>query len=484
MWLPFESSKFDQSTVPTPIAGQWSQGTVRREIRSPFDGRLVGVVPECSASDVDRAVLSAGEALRRGLPAWRRAEVLDTAAARLRDHRENFARLISDESAKPIRTARVEVDRAISTLQFSSVEARSLAGEMIPMDASPSGQGRLGFTLRVPIGIVGAITPFNFPLNLVVHKVGPAIASGCPIVLKPAGQTPLTSIALATMLIEECDLPPDWMHVVPGPGNVVGHAIVDHPAVSLITFTGSPDVGWNIRSRAPKKRVGLELGNNAPVIIEPDGDWEAAVSKIRVAGFSHAGQSCISTQRILVHSSIYDSFLNGLEHEVAAIVVGDPSLEETEVSSLISRNERDRVCAWIAEATDNGGRIVVGGSVGEDGILRPTILADADPNAKVCRGEIFGPVVVVNSYESFSDALEMANDSEFGLQAAVFTSRLDVALQALRELDFGGVIVNDVPTYRADQQPYGGLRESGNTREGPAWSVREMTELKMVIING
>lgn len=479
-----ESSLLSGEPIPYPLAGEMAQGTGDiLVIRSPFDESPVGSLAQCEPEDVHRAVACARSALARGFPAWQRAEVLDKAANRLLEFKEAFARLICDESAKPIRTARVEVDRAISTLQFSAAQARTLTGEMIPMSASPSGDGRIGFTLRVPIGVVGAISPFNFPLNLVVHKVGPAIAAGCPVVLKPASQTPLTSVLLARMLVEECGLPIDWIHVVPGPGSRIGNAMVDHPDVALLTFTGSPEVGWDIRKRAPKKRVGLELGNNAPVIIEPDGDWRLAASKIKTAGFSHAGQSCISTQRVLVHADVFEDFTESLLEEVRTIVVGDPRSESTEVSSLISVNEKQRVLSWIEEAVEQGARVLCGGVENSEGVLLPTVLTDVERDMKVCRSEVFGPVVVITSYGSFEEALEVANDSEFGLQAGIFTSRIDKAMVAIEHLDFGGVVVNDVPTYRADQQPYGGLRDSGNTREGPAYSVREMTEIKMVVIN-
>jgi acyl-CoA reductase-like NAD-dependent aldehyde dehydrogenase len=336
--------------------------------------------------------------------------------------------------------------------------------------------------LRVPVGVIGAIAPFNFPLNLVVHKVGPAIAAGCPIVLKPASQTPFSSIALAEMLIDECGLPSDWLHVVTGGGSTVGNALVDHPDIALITFTGSPEVGWSIRSRAPRKKVGLELGNNAPIVIEADGDWKTAAAKIRLAGFSHAGQSCISTQRIFVHSSIAEDFTSELISQVSTLVVGDPLDEATEVSALISLSERDRVASWIHEASTQGATIACGGKLDENGVLLPTIILNARPDMKVCSHEVFGPVVTVTIYDEVGKALEMANNSDFGLQAAIFTSRIDTALQAIRTLDFGGVVVNDVPTFRADQQPYGGVRDSGNTREGPAYSVKEMTEIRMVML--
>lgn len=452
------------------------------EVRSPFDGSLLATVPACTAADVDRAVASARRALSTGLPLHRRAAILDRAAIVLSERREEFARLVAAEAAKPLRTARVEVDRAVGTFQFSAAEARTLAGEMIPLDALAAGEGKLGFTLRVPIGVVGAIAPFNFPLNLVVHKVGPAIAAGCPVVLKPASQTPLSSIRLAEMLIDECGLPADFLHVVTGGGSTVGNALVDHPDVALITFTGSPDVGWGIRARAPRKRVGLELGNNAPVIIEPSGDWRSAASKIRLAGFAHAGQSCISTQRIYVHESIADDFVDELVTHVSTLVVGDPMDEATEMSALISTSETERVVAWITEAVDAGAEVVIGGSVDPSGVLLPTVLVDVQPSMKVCAKEVFGPVVTVARYTDVDEALRLANDSDFGLQAAIFTADIGTALKAVHTLDFGGVLVNEVPTWRADQQPYGGRRDSGNTREGPAYSVHEMTEIKMVVL--
>ena len=437
-----------------------------------------------TADDVDRAVAAAKRALHENpLPLWKRADILDKAAARLTERREEFAQTIAKEAAKPIKTARVEAERAVGTFQFAAAEARKLGGEMIPLDAIPAGEGKLGFTLRVPIGVVGAIAPFNFPLNLVVHKLGPAIAAGCPVVLKPASQTPFSSLKLASMLVDECGLPADYLHVVTGGGGTVGNALVDHPDVALITFTGSPEVGWSIRARAPRKRVGLELGNNAPVIIEPDGDWKTAAAKIKVAGFSHAGQSCISTQRIFVHSSIVDEFTDALVEHVNTLVVGNPMDEATDVSALISLGERDRVEEWVKEAESQGATIRTGGGTTEDGVLRPTVIADATHEMKVCSLEVFGPVVAIQRYDDVEDALAMANDSRYGLQAAIFTANISTALRAVRALDFGGVLVNEVPTWRADQQPYGGLRDSGNTREGPAFSVKEMTEIRMVVLS-
>ncbi|MDQ1532980.1 MAG: hypothetical protein QOF28_741, partial [Actinomycetota bacterium] len=378
---------------------------------------------------------------------------------------------------------RVEAQRAVSTFTFAAAVARTATGEMVPMDASAAGDGKLGFTLRVPIGVVGAISPFNFPLNLVAHKLAPAIAAGCPVVLKPASQTPLSAIALAELLINECGLPAGHLNVVTGSGSTVGAAIVEHDDIAMITFTGSPPVGWGIRAQAPRKKVGLELGNNAPVILEPSADFETAAKKISVAGYSHAGQSCISTQRVYVHESIADRFVDLLAPLVEGLRVGSPLEEETDVSALISTGERDRVASWVEEALSQGAQLACGGKIGEDGVLRPTLLTNVAPDMKVFTGEVFGPVVGVATYTDYGEALRLANDTRYGLQASVFTRDLDAALRAARTLDFGGVLVNEVPTFRADQQPYGGLRDSGNTREGPRYAVEEMTEARLIILS-
>jgi acyl-CoA reductase-like NAD-dependent aldehyde dehydrogenase len=472
-----------EGVTPVPIAGEAVTGTESSQVNSPFSGGRIGDVPLLGQAEVDRAVAAAKSALHdEPLPPWRRAEILDKAAALLRERQEEFAQIIAHEAAKPIKTARVEADRAIGTFTFAAVEARKLAGEVVPIQAASGGDTKVAYTMRVPIGVVGAISPFNFPLNLVAHKVAPAIAAGCPVVLKPAGQTPFSAIALAWLLIEECGLPASYLSVVTGPGSVVGNALVDHPDVALITFTGSPEVGWGIKARAPRKHVGLELGNNAPVIIAEDGDWQKAADKIRVAGFSHAGQSCISTQRVFVHESVVADFTSRLKEGVETLVVGDPLDPETDVSALISESERDRVKTWVDEAVAQGGEIVTGGRLDDNGVLMPTIIGNAKPEMQVCIKEVFGPVVAIQSVDSVDEGLKLANDTAYGLQAAIFTRDLSTAFEAVHTLDFGGVLVNEVPTWRADQMPYGGIRDSGNTREGPAYSVREMTETRLVLI--
>jgi acyl-CoA reductase-like NAD-dependent aldehyde dehydrogenase len=463
-------------------------------VRSPYDDVVVGRVPKCTRDHVAQAVAAAkavlagnrdGEGRNDGthpLPAHERAEILDRAAIALAERQEELARTIAVEAAKPIRTARIEAARAVDTFRFSAAEARTLAGDVVPVDASSAGVGKLGFTLRMPIGVVGAISPFNFPLNLVAHKVAPAVAAGCPVVLKPASQTPLSAIALAHLLLDECGLPPGWLSVVTGGGGTVGEAIVEHPDIAMITFTGSPPVGWGIRGRAAQKKVSLELGNNSPVIIEDGSDWETAATKIRTAGFSHAGQSCISTQRIYVERPLFDRFVEKLAAAVETLVVGPPLDGDTEVSALISHGETERVRSWIDDAVAGGARVVAGGKVDDRGVLEPTVLVDVTPDMKVCHDEVFGPVVAVTAYDDLDEALALANDSQYGLQAAIFTNRLDRALKAARTLDYGGVLVNEVPTWRADQQPYGGVRNSGNTREGPHYAVREMTEERLVVL--
>jgi acyl-CoA reductase-like NAD-dependent aldehyde dehydrogenase len=452
------------------------------EVLSPFNGAVVATVAKGDESHLDRAVAIAKELHDGGpLPAHQRAEVLDKAGRALAERNEEFAAVISAEAAKPIKTARVEAARAVDTINFAAAVTRTLGGELIPLDASSAGEGKVGFVKRVPIGVVAGISPFNFPLNLVCHKVAPAIAAGCPVVLKPASATPLSALKLAELLIDECGLPPGWLNVVPCSGSTANH-LVDHPDVAMITFTGSPKVGWGIRGRAATKKVGLELGNNAPVVIEPDGDWEAAAAKIKVAGFSHAGQSCISTQRIYVHESIAEDFTAALVKEVESLVVGDPANDDTDVSALIDTGETERVKEWIDEATAGGATIASGGELTGDGVLRPTILTGVKDDMKVCAKEVFGPVVAVATYTDYEDALRRANDTDYGLQAAVFTKDLGKALRAADVLDFGGVLVNEVPTWRADHMPYGGLRDSGNTREGPPYAVREMTEQRMIVL--
>ena len=466
-------------------AGEWIETGEWGEVRSPYDSPVVGRVAEGNAELVDRAAKAAREAFETAeLPQHERAAVLDRAAALVRDRVEDLALTIAAEAGKPLKTAKVEASRCVDTLTFSATEARKLTGGTVPMEASPAGGGKLGVMLRVPYGVVGAISPFNFPLNLVAHKLGPAIAAGNAIVLKPAGQTPISALKLAEILVE-AGLPDGWLSVIPGPGSEVGNAIVEHELTRALTFTGSSKVGWGIRSKVPHKKINLELGSNAPLIVHDDGDWETAVDKTKLHAFSHAGQSCISIQRILVHEGIAEAFTERLVANAEALRVGDPLDPETDVGPLITPGDRDRVKQWIDEAVSAGAELLSGGELVDEGrCLAPTLLGSPPREAKVWREEIFGPVATIDRYSDFGEALRMANDSKFGLQAGVFTRDMGRGLQAANTLEFGGVLINEVPTFLADQMPYGGVKDSGNTREGPAFAVQELTEERFITLQG
>jgi acyl-CoA reductase-like NAD-dependent aldehyde dehydrogenase len=463
------------------VAGEWVETGDWLEVRSPYSGEVVGRVAKAGTDETRRAIDAAEAAMREPLPAHKRAEILVRVAMGLGRRHDEVARLISDEAGKPMKAARVEAKRAMSTYTFAAVEARKLAGEMVPMDAAQAGEGKLAFTLRRPIGVVGAISPFNFPLNLVAHKLAPALAAGCAVVLKPASQTPLSALLLAE-LEEEAGLPPGWLNVVAGSASEIGNVLVEDERVKAITFTGSGGVGWGLKERAPKKKVNLELGNATPVVIAADADIEAAAAAMAANAFSFAGQSCISVQRIYVERPAYDAFLERFLPRVDALVVGDPADEETDVGPVIDEGAKERILEWIEEARNGGAEVLAGGEE-QDGLIRPTVIAKAAPELKVSCDEVFGPVVTVNAVDSLEQAIELANGTRYGLQAGIFTSALETALRAAQELDFGGVTVNEAPTFRTDQMPYGGVKDSGNTREGPHYAVRELTEEHLVVVS-
>ena len=460
------------------IGGEWIETGAWVEVRSPYSGDVVGRVGKAGAEEARRAVGAAEKAMQVPLPAHKRAEILVKVAAALGRRQDEVARLISDEAGKPMKAARVEAQRAMSTYTFAAVEARKLAGEMIPMDAAQAGEGKLAFTLRRPIGVIGAISPFNFPLNLVAHKLAPALAAGCAAVLKPASQTPLCALLLAE-LEEEAGLPAGWVNVLIGPASELGDVLVEDERVKLITFTGSSGVGWGLRGRAAKKRVNLELGNATPVIVAADADVSVAATKVAQNAFSFAGQSCISVQRVYVERDAYDDFVAALLPLVEALNVGDPSEEDTDVGPVIDEDARERILEWIRASS---GEVLTGGGLDGD-IIRPTVIANPAPDDKVSCEEVFGPVCTVTAVESVDEAIALANGTRYGLQAGIFTTSLDNALRASQALEFGGVIVNEAPTFRSDQMPYGGVKDSGNTREGPHYAVREMTEERLVVVD-
>ena len=459
------------------IGGEWIETAEWLEVRSPYSGDVVARVAKAGASETCQALDAAEQAMREPMPAHKRAEILVKVAAALGRRHDEVARLISDEAGKPMKAARVEAQRAMSTYTFAAVEARKLAGEMVPMDAAQAGTGKLAFTLRQPVGIVAAISPFNFPLNLVAHKLAPALAAGCAVVLKPASQTPLSALLLAE-LEQEAGLPPGWVNVVVGPASEIGDVLVADERVKLITFTGSSGVGWGLRERASKKRVNLELGNATPVIVAADADVSLAATKVAQNAFSFAGQSCISVQRVYVERSAYDAFVSDLLPLVDALKVGDPSDDETDVGPVIDQDARDRILEWIGASR---GEVLTGGDLDGE-LIRPTVIANPAADDKVSCEEVFGPVCTVTAVGSLDEAIERANGTRYGLQAGIFTTSIANALTAAQRLEFGGVVVNEAPTFRSDQMPYGGVKDSGNTREGPHYAVREMTEERLIVV--
>ena len=462
------------------LDGEWIDTGEWQDVNSPYSGEPVARVARSGAEHARRALDAAERAMASPLPAHESAAILDRVAALLKERHEEVARTISAEAGKPMKAARIEAERAVSTYTMAAVEARRLTGEVVPMDASAAGVGKIAYTMRVPVGIVGAITPFNFPLNLVAHKIAPALAAGCAVVLKPAGQTPLSALLLGE-LETEAGLPPGWLNVLVGPSAEIGDVLVEDERVKLITFTGSSGVGWRIRERAVKKRVNLELGNATPVVVESDADIEEAATKLAANAFSFAGQSCISVQRIYVQRAAYDDFVSRFVPKVEALKVGDPAEEDTDVGPVIDEEARERIVSWIEEATAAGAKVLTGGEV-VDGLLRPTVMADVTPDMKVSCQEVFGPLCTVGPYDSSDEAFALANGTEYGLQAGIFTGSVKTALAAAGALEFGGVTVNEAPTFRADQMPYGGVKESGNTKEGPHYAVREMTEERLVVL--
>jgi acyl-CoA reductase-like NAD-dependent aldehyde dehydrogenase len=467
------------SVTPLLVAGEEVRGDAV-EIRSPCDRRLVGAVPWVGPDAARSAVDGAWQAMQEGLPAHERAAVLDRAAAEIQARRDELAALISSEDGKPVTQALAETDRCVQTLVFSAVEARSLAGRGVPLDAHPAGVGHLGFTMRAPVGVVAAITPFNSPLTLAAHKIGPAVAAGCGVVLKPADKAPLAAIELVRAF-HRAGLPPAWMSVVLGEPEPIADVFVADERVGLITFTGSAAVGWQLKSKAPRTRVTLELGNSTPVIVCADADLAAAATMSAASAYAYAGQSCISVQRAIVHASVRERFTELLTEAAAAQRAGDPADPATTVGPLITPQAQARVAEWIGEA-EAADAIPHGGGSFANGHLKPVVLDGVGLEAKVWAREVFGPVVSVAPFETLDEALDLANGTEYGLQAGIFTRDIGSAFEAVQRLRFGGVMVNQAPQFRVDQMPYGGTKASGNTKEGPHDAVREMTEERMVVV--
>lgn len=467
--------------APALIAGERVEREEGIEVLSPYDGRVLGVVPACTAGDLDRALAVADAAHRAGPPPTHvRAAVLDRAATLLEERREAFALSICGEAAKPIALARTEVGRACGTFRHAAAAARTSRGEVIALDADPNGVGWTGMTLRVPRGPVLAVTPFNFPLNLAVHKVAPAIAAGCPFVLKPSPRTPLTALMLADLLLD-AGLPPAGWSVVTCTDDLVTELITDK-RIAVISFTGSSRVGWTIPGLAPRARALLELGDVTPAVVQPDIDVEAVAEAIARASYAYGGQACIAVQRVTVHRDVHDRFVEALADAARATIAGDPRDEATHVSSLITKESTERVQRLIASAVRSGASVVEGDRLTNDGVLRPTVLTGVETGMAVCAEEAFGPVIGVRVHADLDDGLAFASEPAGGLQVGIFTADVGAALAAAPALPFGGVLINQVPTWRGDAMPYGGTGAAGNTREGPVWALEEMTERRLVVL--
>jgi glyceraldehyde-3-phosphate dehydrogenase (NADP+) len=465
------------------VGGAWTEGAARTAVRNPFDDSIVDTVPVAAPADIETALASAvrGARAMKAMPAHRRADILAAASLALRARAQEFAVILTREMGKPIAESRGEVGRAAQTLLLASEEAKRATGEMIPLDAAPGGEGKLGFTVRIPCGVVLAITPFNFPLNLVAHKVAPAIAAGNAVIVKPATNTPLSALKLTELLLD-AGLPPEAIQCVTGGGATVGKQLCTDGRVRKISFTGSRDVGAAIMHIAGLKRVTMELGSNSPLIVMPDADVTQVALATAATGYTNAGQSCISTQRVLVDRTIYEAFLDAVTPMVEAISTGDPLEESVRMGPMISEAEAARVQSWVDEAVHGGARLVVGGE--RDGAIhRPTLLADVDPTLRISREELFGPAVAVTTFEGIDEAIALANDSRYGLGAGIFTENIRWAMEFVRRVDSGNLMVNWAPNWRADLMPYGGLKDSGIGKEGPKYAVQEMTETKMVVFH-
>lgn len=466
------------------INGYWKSVNTYKPLYAPYSEETLAEIAQGTEEDVQEAVTSAKKAMKKmnTLTAYDRATILEKVAQIMDERREEFAEIIAKEAAKPIRAARGEVDRTVLTYKFAAEEAKRIYGETLPLDAAPGADGRIAYTIRKPIGVIGAITPFNFPLNLVAHKVGPAIAAGNTVVLKPADQTPLSSYALVE-LFEEAGLPKGALNIISGPGATVGEAIVKNDDVASITFTGSPKVGIGIKEKAGLKRVTLELGSNAAVIIDEDVELtDEIMERVKWGAFVNNGQVCISVQRVFVHEKRMDEFLSKLKKAMETVVVGDPMNEETDVSALISKKDVKRIEMWVQEAIKEGATVLYGGKKRDERIFEPTVLTNVPEHVSVQCQEVFGPVMTVNTFKEFDEAIEKVNHSRYGLQAGVFTNNLFKAMRAIDELEVGGVMINDIPTFRVDHMPYGGVKESGTGREGIKYAIEEMTEMKLVCI--
>ena len=464
------------------IGGEWRSTSESYELKNPYNQETIGIVSRPGGDEALEAVERAHRAFpaTRALPSWKRADILQAISEGIKARHEELSHTIALEAGKPIKQARGEVRRAANTFWVAMEEAKRIDGELMSLDWVEGHENRIGLVRRFPVGPMLGISPFNFPLNLVAHKVAPAIAVGAPLIIKPATQTPLSSLKLGEIVLE-AGWPPEAFSVLPCSGPVA-EGILQDERIKKLTFTGSPEVGWHLKGLVPKKRVTLELGGNAGVVAHSDIDIPFVAKRCRLGSFAYGGQICISVQRMFIHEPIYDEFMNVFLDEVAQIVVGDPLEESTEVGPLIDIQAAARIEEWVAEAVDGGASVVTGGKR-QGTMMEPTVLEGVKPDMRVSCLEAFGPVVTVEPYSDFMEAIGAVNDSIYGLQAGIFTNDLTAVHRAYETLEVGGIIVNDVPTYRVDHMPYGGVKESGLGREGLKYAIEEMTEMRLMVLN-
>ena len=464
------------------IGNELTKGTSVIPVVNPFTGEPFAEVCLADSVEIDKAINLAEEAFKktRVLPSYQRSRICAEVASGIQDRSDEFSKIIAQESGKPLIYARAEVARSVSTFEIASQEALRLDGEMLTLDITESAHGKAGLTRRFPIGPIAGISPFNFPLNLVAHKVAPALACGNPIIIKPASSTPLTALLLGE-IVQNTQAIEGSLSVLPCTSKNAT-PLVEDPRLKMVTFTGSPNVGWDIKKRAGRKKVVLELGGNAGVIVEPDAEIDLAAKKIAFGAFVYSGQVCISVQRVFVHASKYDDFLESLISETQAFRPGDPLDEKVTMGPMIDLENAERIESWVNEAVAEGAKIQTGGKR-DKSYYPPTILTNVNPNLPVACSEAFGPILIVNSYTNFNDAIKAVNNTDFGLQAGVFTNNMNKVLCAFNQLDVGGVVINDIPTFRVDNMPYGGVKDSGFGREGIKYSLREMTEIKLLVYN-
>ena len=464
------------------INGQWKDAARTYELKSPYSQEAIATVAKAGEEDVKQAIAGAHEAFLefRKWPAYERAELLYRAVDLIEARKEELAQLLVKEAGKPIKTARGEIDRTIATYQFSAEAAKSLSGETVPMDAAPGVTDRIGWTKREALGVVAAITPFNFPSNLVAHKLGPAFAVGNTVVLKPATQTPLSSLALAE-IFQEAGLPDGALQIVTGSGSELSDSLITNDFVMKVTFTGSVPVGLDIKSKVGLKKLTLELGSNSALIVEPDVPLEKIMPRAVTGAFGFAGQVCISLQRVYVHDDIYDEFVDQFVAETEKLQIGDPADEATDVGSMIHPGEADRAMEWIEEAKKAGATVRIGGKRIQNGIA-PTVMTDVTPDMNIVCMEVFAPIVTIMKYSDLDEAIDFVNDSDYGLNAGIYTRDIESAMKAADEIEAGAVIINDIPTFRTDNMPYGGVKMSGYGREGVKYAIDGMTELKFITV--